>query len=204
MRRLIPRIVLAASLIALIAMFGACSTRTPSTLDTTDLDPTLTAFSYIEEGKLVTFIVDARVAQIHNRSTYFPLEVSVANRGLKNLTLTRESFVLIDQDGNRYHAATPRDLIESYQYLDVDREQAELAGIVDSRFANFTLYPATFSPTREAGGVVQERVTLPKWGYMIDMIYFPVPQDGLLERRYELHMESPDLPHAIFVKFAIR
>jgi hypothetical protein len=201
MHRVVTTIVLGA---AVIGLYGSCSARTPSTLDTTDLDPTLTAFSYIDDGKLVTFIVDARVAQIHKRSTYFPLEISVANRGLKNLALTRESFVLIDQDGNRYHSVAADDLIESYQFLDVDRGQAELAGIVDTRFANFTRYPATFSPTQEGGGVVQDRVTLPKWGYMIDLIYFPVPQTGLLDRRFELHMQSPDLPEPVFVKFAVR
>jgi hypothetical protein len=192
--------------LALIGVVSCGGHRPPSTLDTTDLDFKLSTFAFMEEGDLVTFIVDARTARIHKDSPYFPLEVSVANRGLTNLTLTRESFILIDQDGNRYHVASPRDLISGYEFLDIDQTQAELEGIVSDRFANFTRYPATFSPTRRPGpgGVVQDRVTLPKWGYMVDFIYFPAPQGGLLERRFELHMTAPELPHTIFIKFAIQ
>jgi hypothetical protein len=52
--------------------------------------------------------------------------------------------------------------------------------------------------------VVQDRVSLPKWGYMVDFIYFPVPQSGLVDRRFELHMEATELPDPVFVKFAVQ
>jgi hypothetical protein len=194
--------------IALLIAAPSCTGhKPPSTLDTSGLDEKLSTFVFMEEGKLVSLIVDAKAARIHEKSLYFPLEICVANRGLaSDLILTRESFTLIDQDGNRYDVASPRDLIESYQYLDIDRQQAELQSIVDSRFVNFTRYPATFSPTRLPGpqGVVQDRVSLPKWGYMVDFIYFPVPQSGLVDRRFELHMEATELPDPVFVKFAVQ
>jgi len=213
------RISLALAAMAVLLAVPSCAThKSPSTLDTSDLDKKLSTFVYMEEGKLVSLIVDARAARIHEKSPYFPLEICVANRGLAgDLTLTRESFILIDQDGNRYHVASPRDLTESYQYLDIDRQQAELEGIVYGRFVNFTRYAATFSPTPppEAGpggaaalprppGVVQDRVSLPKWGYMIDFVYFPVPRSGLLDRKFELHMEATELPDPVFVKFAVQ
>lgn len=191
----------------LMAVPSCMGHKEPSTLDTSGLDEKLSTFVFMEEGKLVSLIVDARAARIHEKSLYFPLEICVANRGLTtDLLLTRESFILIDQDGNRYHVASPRDLIESYQYLDIDRQQAELEGIVYSRFVNFTRYAATFSPTRlpGPGGVVQDRASIPKWGYMIDFIYFPVPRSGLLDRRFELHMEATELPDPVFVKFAVQ
>ena len=130
---------------------------------------------------------------------------------------TYEDYLRLPDDGNRYEVASPRDLVESYQFLDVDRQQSELEGIVHGRFVNFTRYTATFSPTPPPkpggvvpdrvpgrGGVVQDRVSLPKWGYMIDFIYFPVPRSGLLDRRFELHMEATELPDPVFVKFAVQ
>jgi hypothetical protein len=215
-----------------LVLVGASSCVTHQRSATTapsDLDYKLSTFAFMEEGDLVTFIVDTRASGIHEPDPYFPLEISVANRGLKNLALTRESFILIDEDGNRYHVASPRDLMQSYEHLDVDQRLAELEGIVYNRFANYTRYPAVFSPTRMSSGsgitpvdaelstpttrspregqegltTVQDRVTLPKWGYFIDFIYFPTPPTGLQGKRFELHMEAPELPHTIFLKFIV-
>lgn len=176
-------------------------------VETTGLDRKLGTFSFIEEGDLVSFIVNARATRYREEDAFFPLEICVANRGLKNLTLTRESFILIDEEGNRYHVVPPRDLIESYRFLDLDRELAELEGIVFNRFAAFTRYFSNFSPTRlgraNASTVVKDRVTLPRFGYFIDFVYFPRPQTGVKEHRFELHMEAPELPHPIFVKFIV-
>jgi hypothetical protein len=215
------------SLVLILALSGAssCVTRQRSAADTSGLDYKLSTFAFMEEGELVTFIVDTRASGIHHKDPYFPLEIAVANRGLKNLTLTRESFILIDEEGNRYDVASPRDLLQGYEHLDVDQRLAELDQIV--QLANFQRYPAVFSPTRTTGGTnittvdsdltptarapqsqvgtstVQDRVTLPKWGYFIDFIYFPTPAGGLDGKRFELHMEAPELPHTIFVKFII-
>jgi hypothetical protein len=219
-------------LTVILALVGAtsCVTHRRSTaVDPSGLDYKLSTFAFMEEGDLVTFIVDTRAAGIHKNDPYFPLEISVANRGLKNLKLTRESFILIDEEGNRYHVASPRDLLQSYEFLDVDQRLAELNGIVSSRFANYRRYPAVFSPTRMSSGAgitpvdedrsqpttrpprenqeglttVQDRVTLPRWGYFIDFIYFPTPPTGLEGKRFELQMEAPELPHTIFVKFIV-
>ena len=213
-----------------LVVASSCVTHQRSTAtDTSGLDYKLSTFAFMEEGDLVTFIVDTRASGIHENDPYFPLEISVANRGLKNLTLSRESFILIDEEGDGYHVANPRDLMQGYEHLDVDQRLAEIEGIVFNRFANYRRYPAVFSPTRLAGDpgitaidedisrsatraprenqqgltTVQDRVTLPKWGYFIDFIYFPTPSTGLEGKRFELHMEAPELPHTIFVKFIV-
>ena len=219
-------------LTVILALVGAsaCVTHQRSTAtDPSGVDYKLSTFAFMEEGDLVTFIVDTRASGIHENDPYFPLEISVANRGLKNLTLTRESFILIDEEGNRYQVANPRDLMQTYEHLDVDQRLAEVEGIVFNRFANYTRYPAVLSPTRMSSGsgitavdaeistpttrppregqpgltTVQDRVTLPRWGYFIDFIYFPTPPTGLEGKRFELHMEAPELPHTIFIKFNV-
>ena len=178
-------------------------------VETTGLDRKLSTFAFIEEGDIVSFIVDTRATRYRENDAFIPLEICVANRGLKKLTLTRESFILFDDEGNRYHTASPRDLIEGYEWLDQDRNLGELAGILFNRFGAFNRYPSSFSPTRLrprdpfSSGIVRDRVSLPRFGFMIDFIYFPMPTTRVLNRRFELHMEATELPHAIFVKFVV-
>ena len=92
--------VIIAAIVVLSVVFAAVSCKEPITgVEAPDIDRTLTTHSYIEEGSLVTFVVDTRATGIRANDAFIPLEVAVANRGLKNLTITRESFQLIDEDG---------------------------------------------------------------------------------------------------------
>ena len=188
----------------------ACSGKTPvSGQPTTAVDRKLGYFTYMEEGDLVSLIVNTRATQYRDKEAYIPLEVAIANRGLKELELTRESFTLVDAEGNRYPCAAPGELLSGYDPLDLDRRLQELSEIVFNRFATFTFYPSKFSPTRAvfartAGdAVVHDNVSLPKFGYTIDMIYFPQPKTGIHKKRFELHMNSKTLPEPVFVKFMV-
>ena len=177
---------------------------------TTGLDRKLTTFSYIEDGGLVTFIVNTKATRYRDAAGYMPIEIAVANRGLKNLTLTRESFSLIDADKTRYPLASPGELIEGYEFLDFDRNSlAELEGIVQDKFATYTRYNSRFSPTRMAtrnrrSNLVRDVVALPRFGYVVDMLYFPRPTGGILNQRFDLFLQSPDLEDPVFVKFEVR
>ena len=179
-----------------------------------DLDRKLSYYAFIEDGELITFIVDTRATRYREKSQYIPLEICIANRGLRSLSLTRESFTLIDEEGNRYPAASPRELMHSYEFLDLDRDAlAELEGIIFNRFAAFTRYPSKFSPTRVSNPgrplsghseLVRDRVSLPKFGYLLDFIYFPQPVTGLKGRKFEIFLDSPDLEDPVFVKFLVK
>jgi hypothetical protein len=195
----------AALLLSLTAT--ACRERRPTApRDVGGLDRKLSTFAWIEDGSLVALIVDTRAARYNDDAPYVPLEIAVANRGLKDLTLTRESFTLVDETGKRYGAVGPRELREGYEFLDLDRNRlAELAGIVDTKFATFTRYPSFLSPTRGLSPV-RDIVMLPKFGYMVDFIYFPMPATGVVGKKLELQIAAPQLPPdntPIFVKFMV-
>ncbi len=172
------------------------------------VDRKLSTFAYIEEGDLVTLIVDTRATRDRDQAGYLPLEIAIANRGLKQLTLRRESFTLADSEGRRYPMASPTETLGNYQFLEFDRTLAELEGIVFNRFGAFTRYPSNFSPTLTLGSgrtnVVQDLVSLPRFGYLIDLIYFPVPEGGVLGRRFELFVDAPELADPLFVRFEVR
>lgn len=195
-----------ALVLALCLVLPTCvSSRKMVGQEASDLDRKLTTFSWIEQGDLLTFIVNTRAARDRGESPYIPLEISVANRGVKKLQLARESFVLHDAQNNQYPLAGSRELMESYKFLDWDRRLSELEGIVSDKFAAFQRYHSNFSPTRTVNPkVVRDRVTLPKFGYLVDVLYFPRPITGVRDQRFELFLHSPDLPDPVFVKFEIR
>ena len=67
--------------------------------------------------------------------------------------------------------------------------------------------PNSWSITAERVGestVVTDNVQLPRYGYLMDMIYFPMPVTGLKGHAFELTMTAPELPDPIFVKFEVK
>ena len=195
---------------ALILLAASCATRQPMTGQVApSVDRKLSTFAYIEEGKLATFVVDTRATRYRGQDAYIPIEIAIGNTGVKQLTLTRESFTLVDDKGDRYPCASPKELLDNYDYLDLDRDLEELEGIVFNRFGALTRYPSNFSPTHFAtrpgqSRVVVDRIQVPRFGYVLDTIYFPMPAGGLKDRRFELMMTAPELTDAIFVKFEVK
>ncbi len=198
----------AATVALLLLALGSCATRREMRgQEASGLDRKLTFFAFVESGDLVDLIVDTKAARYREDAEYIPIEFSVANRALNELTITRESFVLVDDQGNRYPAASPRELMQHYEFLDWDRRLSELPGIVDARFAAFTRYPSNFSPRRQAirgSNVVRDSVSLPKFGYIVDYIYFPRPTTGVKNHRFEMFLQAPQLQDPVFVKFEIK
>jgi hypothetical protein len=197
-------------LLGLLATLVGCAGLQPIRgQETSGLDRKLSTFAYIEEGDLLTLIVDTKATRYREKTAYFPLEIAIANNGLRQLALTRESFTLIDEAGNRYPAASPKELIEGYEFLDLDRDSlAELEGIIFNKFAAFARYPSMFSPTRNfsvaRSNIVRDMVSLPKYGYLLDFIYFPAPKEGLVGKRFDLFIDSAQLEDPVFVKFEVK
>jgi hypothetical protein len=199
-----------APILAVLLLAASCATRQPMTgQQASDVDRKLSTFAFIEEGKIATLIVDTRATRYRDNEPYMPLEIAVANNGVRQMTLTRESFTLADENGNRYPCASPKELLDRYGYLDLDRNLAELAGIVFNRFGALIGYPSKLSPTRAIGRpgertTVTDTVELPRYGYILDMIYFPLPSTGIKGHRFELTMTAPELTDPIFVKFEVK
>lgn len=194
----------------LLAAASSCATRQEIRgQEVQGVDRKLSTFAFIEEGSLVTFIVDTRSTRNREADAYIPLEIAVANRGVKQLTITRESFTLVDEQGNRYPCAGPKELQENYEFLDMDHGLAELSDIVFNRFAAFTRHPSKFSPTRTlspdpfVSNLVRDQLELPKFYYFIDFIYFPKPKTGVLNHKFDLFLQAPELQEPVFVKFAV-
>ena len=204
------RIVVVLALAAAVAGGASCARRPMRGQESSGLDRKLSTFVWIEEGDIATLLVGTRATRYREKDAYIPVEISVANSGLKQLTLTRESFVLVDAEGNRYPAAGPKELLENYEFLDLDRRLQEIEGVTFNKFATYTIYPSKFSPTRRnptrpgESSLVRDSITVPKFGYLIDFVYFPRPTQGVMGRKFELFMSAPELENPIFVKFEVK
>ena len=73
-----------------------------------------------------------------------------------------------------------------------------------NRFAALQNYPSQFTPIPNQASVVRDRMSLPKHGYLLDLIYFPAPATGVRDQPFELHVDAPELEDPVFVKFEVR
>ncbi len=192
-------------LLASLLLFSACATgpRYAPGEATEALNPTITAGSYIEDGQLLTLIIGTRAAKQRAKDEYMPLEFALAIKGIKGITLTRESFTLVDEAGKRYPAVGPQELQANYHNIDLDRRLGDILPISNTRFISYNRIPSNFSPGFD-DSVDRPRLNLPRYNWAYDFIYFPRPTEGVRGHRFELHVTAPELPHEILIKFKVR
>ena len=141
----------ALALVALLVTVGCGTRREVTGVESRirDVDRKYTTHSYIEEGDLVTLIVNTKVTREREGQAYMPIEIGLANHSLRRLRLTRESFTLLDEEGNRYPMGAIDEVLEGYQLLSMDEQAIELRPIVQgAKFAALFEVPSAFSPTR--------------------------------------------------------
>jgi hypothetical protein len=168
-----------------------------------DLDFNLGPFTYIEEGKLIALAVGTEAARYREKEKYIPIAVAIANKGARPLTLTRESFSLQDENGKRYGVVPVSELNAGYGPSQMDRTFTGSFSIFLSRFSTYERAGSNFFPSQASPGIVIDRVELHRYYNMLDWLYFPTPEDGVLGRRFELHLECQGLDEGVFVKFRI-
>ena len=166
------------------------------------LDRKFSLTSYIEEGTELALIVGVRPAGIVKDQGYVPFEIGVANKGMEKLTITAESFVLIDEEGNRYPVVSSEELYREYRRVDVDRRLGEIFQVMLGKFQIYSLVPSNFTPSFDAPTLLPQAY-LSRYSMMYDLIYFPEPETGVRGRRFELFMSAPELENPVFVQFQV-
>jgi hypothetical protein len=167
-----------------------------------DTDPRLSQSTYLEEGNLVALIVGTRVTRYREKKPYIPLEIAVVNKGLESLSFTAESFTLVDDEGNRYSTVGFDELTKGYGNIDLDRRLGEVPPVVRGTRQGYTELPSTLTGSFDKP--ITQKVFLPKFGYITDIIYFPTPASGVKGRKFELFLDAPELEDPVFVRFAVR
>jgi hypothetical protein len=165
--------------------------------------PKLALSTYYEEGTQLAIIVGTRPAVIRKNGPFLPIEVAVVNKGVPGVTLSRESFVMVDRQGRSFPVVSPDELKKSYGSRDLDRRLTELPDMVPRKYpAPYVYERSNFTPSF-ADGIERNLVTLGRFNYLVDTVYFPNPgveEDG---GPYDLLVRVPELPDRFVVSFSI-
>lgn len=179
---------------------SACTTRAIQSADAV-VDPKFSLSSYIEDGALVSLIVGTRPTGHKASEAYIPFEVAIVNKGLESLTLTRESFTLVDEEGHEYPTVGREELSRGYGNIDLDRRLGEIPEVVRGRYQSYAQVPSTLTPSFDKP--MEQRLSLHRFSYALDFIYFPRPPSGVRGRRFSVFMRAPELPDPVFVKVQV-
>lgn len=136
--------------------------------------------TYREQSGSLTVLLDAYPATLHENDAYIPLPIAIGLRGKgEPVTLTTESFTLVDARGNAEAAASYEQLSAQYPKRSFDESLFRQRPIVlgslfsNSREVHSSFYPAPGRGTRS------DRVELAAFTWFDDVVYFPKPKAGL-------------------------
>src|SRR5437867_7314518 len=80
--------------LAAVLLTACASTPNPNVVS--PLSAKLSTFNFKDEGSLVLLVVGVEAAQYNVKERYFPLFITLANKGADTLHVTRESFTFED------------------------------------------------------------------------------------------------------------
>ena len=163
----------------LVVTAASCATRGQVGGGPEQLDPKFTLSSYYEEGRLVALVVGTRATRMREKRSHIPLEVAIVNKGMEALTLTRESFTLIDEEGRRYPAVGSEELAEEYGSVDLDRRLGEIAPVVRNRFGSYQQIRSTL--TRSFDKPIEQTLHLPRYSFSSITCTSPAPRTASAE-----------------------
>ncbi len=194
--------ILGLSILGIVVFLMTDSTRGKGIL-AEELDQKYDQFTYIVESDTVSVGVAAYVARFREKEDYMPLEIGIANKMLDKLTLKRNSFILIDEEGNQYSLTPVKELLENYHKQESDLQIVHITQISRSLFGGLDQVQSNFQPGRVSDKLVTDKVELPKWYYMIDMLYFPRPATGIKGKKFTFRINTPELAQPIQVRFRV-
>ena len=166
------------------------------------MSPTLAMSTYYEEGSQLALIVGVRPALSRRERPYIPIEIAVANKGLPTLTFTRESFTLVDAQGRSFPAVGRDELSRGYGSTDLDGRLGEVESIVERKYLNFDRVPSSFTPGFDEP-VGRDEVTLHRFSYFVDRLYFPNPAVPTPPGPFELLVRVREMPDPLVVRFFV-
>jgi hypothetical protein len=189
-------------LAAWAALAIGCAT-TPNRNVVTPFSAKLSPFNYKDEGNLVLLIVGVEAAQYNVKENYFPLFITLANKQGKALRITPESFTFEDSRGRTY-SPLPSTIIQAeYHRGEFDRKLfRQNYSFTGSSVEAYTPIPSNFYPSITRG-VIHDEIQLPRFGYLNDILYFPLPEEGIQGGPFRLHFKTAELEEAVVVTFQI-
>lgn len=164
-------------------------------------------FIFQGEDEHLIIVVDVELARRRLEEKYFPLSIKIANKRLPGLTLTRNSFILIDDSRIPHYMPDIVELQKNYEMLASDsrfRSQTGLLG--DQLMTSFSYYrkaESRFFPKTAGAGRVIDEVHVRQRGYMEDLVYFPMPPGGIEGKVLILRIDAEELEVPADIAFTV-
>jgi hypothetical protein len=148
--------------------------------------------TFREDSDRLTVFVDGYPASVAPRESYLPVPVAIAMTGPgRPMTLTPESFELVDARGNVVPAATYQEVAAKYDRLVADRSLIRRRPIaVPLTITDLHRVAANFYPPGNAGTRTAQ-VELARSTWFADVLYFPAPPGGV-QGVMTLRVQVPD------------
>ena len=163
----------------------------------------LSPYNYKEEGQLVFLNVGVEAARFVEEEKYFPLFIALANKGVPTLVINRESFTFEDSFSRRYSPLPVSVIQTEYRRQQFDlrlfRQNLSFTGTSTDRY---NMFRSNFYPSVKPG-VINDRIPLPRFGYLNDILYFPVPEEGIHGGPFRLYFKTSELEESVVVVFEI-
>jgi hypothetical protein len=188
---------------AVLLLLTAGCAGTPNPKVVSPVSTKLSTFNYKDEGSQLLLVVGTEAAQYNVREKYFPLFITVANKQNSTLHITRESFTFEDSLGRRYSPLPVQVIQEEYHRGEFDwklfRENYAFTGTSVERY---TAIRSNFYPS-VTRGIVQDEIELPRFGYIHDILYFPLPEERIQGGPFHLSFKTRELEEAVVVAFNV-
>jgi hypothetical protein len=164
-----------------------------------------TFFQGEDEHIIVT--VDTELTRLRTEEKYFPLSIKIANKRLPSLTLTRNSFILVDENRAPYYMPDIKELQKNYDKLTPDSRYRSQTGLLrDQMPTSFTYYrraESNFFPATAGGARVIDEVYVRQRGFMEDVIYFPMPPGGIDGKVLIFRIDAEELEVPADIAFSV-
>ena len=200
----------AALFVASLALLAGCALFDRKLPQEPGYHPRLTPRTYIEEGNLLIFTVDVSPTVWRDDKELIPIAFALANKSMQRITLTRESFTLVDEEGNRYPLASVQEMRRTGVLSNGDWNAADhFFEVTQGYYDSWVHQPSVFFPvltTTRLGrrGVVRDKVELNLRMWTADMLYFPHPKGSIKDKKLELWLSAPELKEPVFVKVHVK
>ena len=189
--------------LALLAGLAAGCASAPNPNVVSPVSTKLSTFNYKDEGSLLLIVVGTEAAQYNVAEKYFPLFITVANKQGATLHITPESFSFEDSLGRRYSPLPSQVIQAEYHRGEFDRKLfRENYAFTASSVDRYTPIPSNFYPS-VTRGIIHDDIQLPRFGYLNDLLYFPVPEQGVQGGPFRLSFKTPEMAEGVVVAFNI-
>jgi hypothetical protein len=190
-----------------MSFLWGCAAGTREPQDTPETGIKSGRYSVKRENSDLAVIIDLELATRRLAEKYLPLIIKIANKQLYTVTISRDSLILIEENGEGHLMPDIFELQKNYDKLVPDNKFKRQTGLLGDQvltsFSYFQKADSKFFPEIQGGARVIDTIALRKTSYMEDLIYFPMPGQGVKGKKLTFRLDAFELEKPFDLIFTI-